>query len=104
MKRRFISVILSITATVSTYGFAFLIGTRAIAFLVTKNLVWGFCLRFLSLIYIAFTFISLRYTAKKMTAYSVTSFRGSDLTKANFDNAKLGISDFTGAVGRANVF
>ncbi|MGD1912309.1 MAG: hypothetical protein ACFB2X_16075 [Rivularia sp. (in: cyanobacteria)] len=99
-KRGFVPVILSTSGTVTTYGFAFLIGTRAIAFLSTQNLIWGFCLSFLSLIYIGLTLITLCYSIKQITTYSLTSFRASDLTNANFNNAKLGLSDFTGAIGR----
>lgn len=99
-KRGFIEVMLSLSGTVATYGFAFLIGTRAIAFLSTQNLIWGFCLSFLSLSYIGLTLISLGYSIKKITTYSVTSFRNSDLTNANFNNAKLGLSDFTHAIGK----
>lgn len=99
-KKGFIPVILSVSGTVTTYGFAFLIGTRGIAFLSTQNLIWGFCLSFLSLICIGLTLISLCYTLKAITTYSVTSFRASDLTNANFNNAKLGLSDFTGAIGK----
>lgn len=98
-KRAFIPIILSVAGIVTTYGFAFLIGTRAIAFLSTQNLIGGFCLSFLSLIYIGLTITSLRYTVKEITTYSVTSFRSSDLTNASFKNAKLGLSDFTNAVG-----
>lgn len=99
-KRGFIPIFLSVSGTFTTYGFAFLIGTRGIAFLSTQNLIWGFCLSFLSLIYIGLTLISLCYTLKQIKIYSVTSFRASDLTNANFNNAKLGLSDFTGAIGR----
>ncbi|MEO1374246.1 MAG: pentapeptide repeat-containing protein [Cyanobacteria bacterium J06635_10] len=99
-KRGFIPIILSVSGTVASYGFAFLIGTRAIAFLSTQNLIWGFCLSFLSLIYIGLTLITLCYSIKKITTYLVTSFRASDLTNANFKNAKLGLSDFTGSIGK----
>ncbi|MEM6400167.1 MAG: pentapeptide repeat-containing protein [Cyanobacteria bacterium P01_D01_bin.116] len=97
-QRGFVAIILSVSGTVASYGFAFLVGTRAIAFLSTQNLIWGFCLSFLSLIYIGLTLISLRYTVKEITRYCVTSFRSSDLTNANFNNAKLGLSDFTNAI------
>ncbi|MEM9925761.1 MAG: pentapeptide repeat-containing protein [Cyanobacteria bacterium P01_D01_bin.50] len=99
-EKGFIPIILSVSGTVASYGFAFLIGTRAIAFLSTQNLIWGFCLSFLSLIYIGLTLIALCYSIKKITTYSVTSFRASDLTNANFKNAKLGLSDFTGSIGK----
>ncbi|BAY86774.1 hypothetical protein NIES267_62850 [Calothrix parasitica NIES-267] len=98
-KRKFIPIILSIGGTVANYGFAFLVGTRAISFLSTQNFLWGFCLSFLSLTYIGLTLTSLRYTLKEMTNYCVTSFRGSDLTNTSFNNAKLGLSDFTKAIG-----
>ncbi|MEO1184278.1 MAG: hypothetical protein AAFX46_05985, partial [Cyanobacteria bacterium J06636_27] len=58
-----------------------------------------FCLSFLSLTYIGLTLTSLRYILKEMTNYCVTSFRGSDLTNTSFNNAKLGLSDFTKAIG-----
>ena len=97
-KKGFIPIALSVAGTIYSYGFGFLVGTRAIAFLSTQNLIWGFGLSFLSLTYIGFTLISLRYTIKEITTYSVTSFRRSDITNANFNNAKLGFSDFTNAV------
>ena len=98
-KRKFIPIILSIGGAIANYGFAFLIGTRAIACLSTKNFIWGFCLSFLSLTYIVLTLNSLRYILKEITNYCVTSFRGSDLTNTSFKNAKLGLSDFTKAIG-----
>lgn len=97
-KQELIQIICSVAGTITTYGFAFLIGARAINFLMTQNMMWGVILSILSLTYIGLTIISLKYTIKKITTYSVTSFRNSDLTDANFDNAKLGFSDFTGAV------
>lgn len=97
-KKGFIPITLSIAGTIYSYGFGFLAGTRAIAFLSTQNLIWGFSLSFLSLTYIGFTLISLRYAIKEITTYSVTSFQGSDLTNASFNNAKLGLSDFTNTV------
>ena len=97
-KKGFITMTLSIAGTIYSYGFGFLAGTRAIAFLSTQNLIWGFGLSLLSLTYIGFTLISLRYTIKEITTYSVTSFRRSDLTNASFNNAKLGFSDFTNTV------
>ncbi|MEL6457080.1 MAG: pentapeptide repeat-containing protein [Cyanobacteria bacterium J06621_15] len=98
-QKGFITITLSIGGTVANYGFAFLAGTRAIAFLNTQNFFWGFCLSFITFIYIGFTLISLRYTLKGITNYSVTSFRYSNLTNASFNNAKLGLSDFTKATG-----
>ncbi|MGB3758647.1 MAG: pentapeptide repeat-containing protein [Rivularia sp. (in: cyanobacteria)] len=97
-KKGFIPITLSVAGKIYSYGFGFLVGTRAIAFLSTQNLIWGFGLSFLSLTYIGFTLISLRYTIKEITTYSVTSFRRSDLTNASFKNAKLGFSDFTHTV------
>ena len=97
-KKGFIPITLSVAGTIYSYGFGFLAGTRAIAFLSTQNLIWGFILSFLSLTYIGLTLISLRYTIKEITNYSVTSFRCSDITNANFNNAKLGFSDFTNTV------
>ena len=97
-KKGFIPITLSVAGTIYSYGFGFLVGTRAIAFLSTQNLIWGFGLTFLSLIYIGLTIISLRYTIKEITTYSVTSFRRSDITNASFNNAKLGFSDFANAV------
>ncbi len=97
-KKGLMLITLSVAGTIYSYGFGFLVGTRAIAFLSTQNIIWGFGLSFLSLIYIGFTLISLRYTIKQITTYCATSFRNSDITNANFNNAKLGFSDFTNAV------
>ncbi|MEM6754432.1 MAG: pentapeptide repeat-containing protein [Cyanobacteria bacterium P01_C01_bin.38] len=97
-KKGFMPITLSVASTIYNYGFGFLVGTRAIAFLSTQNLIWGFSLSFLSLTYIGLTIISLRYTIKEITTYSTTSFRHSNITNANFNNAKLGFSDFTNAV------
>ena len=104
VKRGFIAITLSVGGAVANYGFAFLVGTRAIAFLSTQNFIWGFCLSFLLLIYIGLTLISLRYTFEEITNYSVTSFRHSDLTNTSFNNAKLGFSDFTKAIGMESRF
>jgi hypothetical protein len=96
-----IPISLSVAGTIYSYGFSFLVGTRAIAFFITPNfinVIWGFSLSFLSLSYILLTLISLRYTIQEITTYSVTSFRCSDITNANFNKAKLGFSDFTNVV------
>jgi hypothetical protein len=97
-KKGFMLIALSVAGTIYSYGFGFLVGTRAIAFLSTYNFIWGFGLSILSLTYIGFTLLSLRYTIKQITTPRATSFRNSDITNANFNNAKLGFSDFTNAV------
>lgn len=97
-KKGFIPITLSVAGTIYSYGFAFLVGTRAIAYLSTQNIIWGFGLSLLSLTYIGLTLISLRYAINEITIYSVTSFRHSNITNANFNNAKLGFSDFTNVV------
>ncbi|AFY52934.1 putative low-complexity protein [Rivularia sp. PCC 7116] len=100
-QKGFMPIILSAAATIITYAFAFLSGTRAIAFLSTQNLIWGFSITFLSLTYIGFTLISLHYLIKEITSFSVTSFRGCDITNASFKNAKLWFSDFSNAIGKS---
>ena len=96
-KKGFTPLALSVAGTISSYGFGFLVGTRAIAFLITQNFIWGFSLSFFSLTYIGLTLISLFYTIKQITTYHATSFRHSNITNAKFNNAKLGFSDFTNA-------
>ncbi|MEO1561193.1 MAG: pentapeptide repeat-containing protein, partial [Cyanobacteria bacterium J06632_19] len=100
-QKGFMAIVLSAAATIITYGFAFLSGTRAIAFLSTQNLIWGFSITFLSLTYIGFTLISFHYFIKELTSFSVTSFRDSDITNTSFKNAKLGFSDFSNAIGKS---
>lgn len=96
---RFIAVAVLVAGAVAGYGFAFLVGTIAIAYLSVQKLVGGIIWGTLSIAYIGLTITSLTLTVREIRDACGTSFRGADLTNARFDNATLQNTDFRGAVG-----
>lgn len=97
-----VAIAVTIAEAVAGYGFAFLLGANAIAFLSTHNLILGVIWSLLSLISILLVMNSLTLAIKKIKSASETSFRGADLTNAKFDGAKLLNTDFSGAIGYPN--
>ncbi len=96
---RFISVGVAVAGAVAGYGFAFLVGTTAIAYSSAQKLVWAVIWGSLSIVYIGLTMTSLTLAVKEITEASGTSFRGADLTNARFDAGILQNADFRGAIG-----
>ncbi len=95
----FVAVAVAIAGAITGYGFAFLMGTTAIAFLSTQQFVWGIIWGTLSAAYIWLTINSLRLAIREIRETCGTSFKGADLTNARFDGARLENTDFSGAVG-----
>ncbi len=99
LTRGWLAVAISVAGSVAAYGFAFLVATVTFAYLSTQNFVWGLIWSVFLLGAIALFVISFLRTVKDITGSFATSFRGADLTNANFEGAKLGNTDFSGAVG-----
>ena len=93
-----VPILITVAGTVAAYGFTFMMVTVASAFLSTQNLVKGIIWVVLSLGSIVATIITLKQTIREITLFGTTSFRGADLTNANFDKAKLSNTDFSGAI------
>ncbi|MFB2771729.1 pentapeptide repeat-containing protein [Pelatocladus sp. BLCC-F211] len=100
--RGLVSVAVGVAGTVAAYGFAFLLAAMAFAYLSTLHLVWGLVWGSLCVGAIALVMFSLIHNVKEITSCFATSFRGADLTNANFENAKLGNTDFSKALGYRN--
>ncbi|MCX7594691.1 MAG: pentapeptide repeat-containing protein [Fischerella sp.] len=97
--RGLVAVTIASAGLVTTYGFTFLVATATFTYLSTYNLLWGLVWSCLFVGAIAMTIISLIQLAKDITSFFTTSFRGADLTDANFEGAKLGSTDFSRAIG-----
>ncbi|KOP23587.1 hypothetical protein AMR41_25825 [Hapalosiphon sp. MRB220] len=95
-------VAIGVGGTVAAYGFAFLLAAVAFAHLSTLHLVWGLVWGSLCVGAIALVMLFLVENVKEITRCFATSFRSADLTNANFENAKLGNTDFSKAVGYRN--
>ncbi len=96
---RLMAIAIATTGVVATYGFAFLLGTTAIACL--SGQVWGIglLLGLLSILYVGLTIEAIGLVLKSIRCAVGTSFRGANLTHAKFDGARLRNADFSGAVG-----
>jgi hypothetical protein len=93
-----ISVIVATAGAVTAYGFAFLIGTTAIALLTTSHWLWGFILSALSLLYLWLTLKALALITQTSRQVWGTSFRKANLTGARFAGAKLENTDLKEAI------
>lgn len=94
-----VPVAVGVAGSVAAYKFAFLVVGVASTYLSTQNIVWGLFWMIVAKGAIALFIISLRQSIQDITSSFATSFRGADLTNANFEGAKLGTTDFSRAVG-----
>lgn len=99
IKDEVVTTALVTAGAVAGYGVTFLTSSRASNLLSTQNLLGGLLFAIVSLMFGFLTVISLIYIVKKITRRRATSFRSADLTNAKFTDAKLGNSDFYGAMG-----
>ncbi|MGD1872307.1 MAG: hypothetical protein ACFB02_04585 [Mastigocoleus sp.] len=84
LKKGFFSIIPYTIATISAYGFTFILSAKAAAYLSTYNFIPGIILTILSLLSINLTLIHLNRTIQKVLSYKVTSFQGADITDIHF--------------------
>jgi hypothetical protein len=99
VRHGFVAVAVAVAGAVASYGFAFLVGAIAIAYLSTQKLVWAVIWGTLSAGYILLTINCIGLAIREFTSACGTSFRGADLTNARFDAARLQNTDFRGAEG-----
>lgn len=85
---------------VAAYGFSFLSWTVAATCFITERQTWGLCLGALSCLYVWFVVCALRTIGHDISQRIGTSFRGADITQAQFERAQLPHTDFSRAVGR----
>lgn len=93
-------VITPAMGAIAAYGFSFLVWTAAIAHLSARQYIWGVCLSALSLVYVWFAICSLQAVGLGVSQLIGTSFRGANLTNAQFDQGNLKNTDFSQAIGR----
>jgi hypothetical protein len=96
--RGLVAVAVGVAGAVATYGFTFLVVAVASAYLSTQNYVWGLLWSIVALGAIALLMIALKQSVKEITSTFATSFRGADITDANFEGAKLGKTNFSGVL------
>ncbi|MEP0903296.1 pentapeptide repeat-containing protein [Nodosilinea sp. FACHB-13] len=100
MAKKPMRVFIPAMGAIAAYGFSFLIWTAAIAHLSARQYIWGVCLGALSLVYVWFAICSLRAVGHGVSQLIGTSFRGANLTNAQFDQGNLKNTDFSKAIGR----
>jgi hypothetical protein len=86
-------------ATVAAYGFAFLMGTTVLAYLVAFRLLEGFSLGLVTLAYLWLTLKALILAVHQIRQFPGTCFRSANLTDASFVDVDLRQADFKGAIG-----
>jgi hypothetical protein len=97
--KRAIRIPILVMGAVSAYGFAYLVGTLAIAFLHAQQYGWSLGVGAVSLLYGWVAVRSLAALRHEINQRIGTSFRGADLTNAHFDQATLNHTDFSKALG-----
>ncbi|MBD1919226.1 MULTISPECIES: pentapeptide repeat-containing protein [Cyanophyceae] len=100
MAKKPMGVIIPALGAIAAYGFSFLVWTAAIAHLSARQYIWGVCLGALSLAYVGFAICSLQALGHGVSQLIGTSFRGANLTNAQFDQGNLKNTDFSKAIGR----
>lgn len=101
-RRGLVAVVVSTAGAVTGYGFAFFIGTLAIACFSTQNWILGILWASLSITYLWLTMNSLILGIQEIRQTGRTSFKGADLTNAKFEGARLDNAEFRGAIGYLN--
>lgn len=94
------AIAISVAGSVAAYGFAFLIGATALAFLSTHHFGGGLLLGSLCILFLWLTINSLTIAVDEIRHSSGTLFRAANLTDANFTEASLRHTDFGDAVGK----
>jgi len=97
-KNKRIIIAIAAAASIANYGLSFLFVAKASANLSTHHFAIGLFWAILSLLAIVATFLSLKSLFEQINIFSTTSFRGADLTNANFEGARLGKTDFTNTI------
>jgi hypothetical protein len=95
LKRTSVAIGLAAAGTVVTYGATFFIGTTALSFLSVQRFQWGILLSLPTVLYLWLTWRSLRFISWQIRTAIGTSFRGADLTNANFAAVDLRQTDLT---------
>jgi hypothetical protein len=98
--RRQMSIPSLTMGAVAAYGFSFLSWTVATTCFFTGRYMWGLGLGALSCLYVWFVVCALRTIGYEISHRIGTSFRGADITDAQFDQAHLQQADFSGVLGR----
>jgi hypothetical protein len=96
---RSMPIAIGTAGTVTAYGFAFLVGTTAIALLSVQRFVGGIGWSAITLIWIGLTVAIANQVIVELQSFAGTSFRGANLTNAKFTEATLHHTDFTGTIG-----
>ncbi|EDX70868.1 Pentapeptide repeat protein [Coleofasciculus chthonoplastes PCC 7420] len=84
VRSRFVAIAITVAGTVAGYGFAFLGGTSAIAYLSVQKLMGGVIWSCLSVSFLWLTMHSLILAIREIKEFSGTCFRGANLTNAVF--------------------
>ena len=97
--RVLLQLVVAVAGAIFGYGFALLMGVRALAYAnvgeVANTAIFGLA----CLLYLGFTLESGAFAVRLLTTSPGTSFAEADLTDARFDGAKLDRTDFSQAKG-----
>ncbi len=93
-----IKIAIATLTTVTTYAAAFLLGATASVSLSAQQSI-GFAWAIAALIYVWLTLNSLKSILRSLKLASTTSFQGTNLTDARFDQADLNHTDFSRSIG-----
>lgn len=94
-----IIVAIAIAGCVATYGLTYFVGWWAIYHLSVQSWFGGISLAILTLILMAIALVTLQLASQEISLFGITSFRGADLTNANFQEANLDRTNTNGATG-----
>ena len=100
--RVWLQLVVAVAGAIFGYGFALLMGVRALAYANVGEVVNTTIFGLACLLYLGFTLESGAFALRLLTTSPGTSFAKADLTDARFDGAKLDRTDFSQAKGTLN--
>lgn len=98
-KKEAMVLAIAVSGALAACYLTFLLVIKMLAALVAHSLVLGSFWGVICLISLAGVLVALDFVVRQISLLSCTSFRGANLTKAKFAGARLGNSDFRGAIG-----
>ncbi|MBE9010559.1 pentapeptide repeat-containing protein [Pseudanabaenaceae cyanobacterium LEGE 13415] len=98
-RRTTYKVTVSILGAIANYVAAFFWSTIANAFFINQNSTFGIASSVATIVFLAFTFLSINRIIYELQNAIGTSFRGAELTHTRFEYADLRNTDFSQAIG-----
>ncbi len=98
-QKTWVKLMVSIARAILSYAAAVMWGVIAGAYIHAGNFLAGILFSLLTVVYLGCTTLSIRSVGYEWHHAIGTSFRGAELTQANFDFADLRNTDFSKAIG-----